>query len=166
MKRIELTQGKFAIVDDDNFEELSQFNWYANRKKDNNYFAQRKAIVEGNTKILLMHRVIMGCPDDLQIDHINHDTLDNRKENLRVCSNSSNQMNKRKKRKIASSKYKGVTFCKDGWRIKKWKAYLQFGNKRYSLGYFLTEEEAARAYDNKAKELFGEFVYLNFPDEA
>ena len=107
----------------------------------------------------LLHRTIMNCPEGMVVDHQFHDTLDNRKENLRICTVSQNAMNKRKS--IGSSRFKGVSWHK---RDKKWKGKIVHNGRRISLGNFSSEEEAARAYDAKALKLFGEFSCLNFPE--
>ena len=101
-----------------------------------------------------MHREIMKPSKVEVIDHINHNKLDNTKENLRCCTKQQNEMNK-VKRSNTSSKFKGVT------KINKWMASITFNNKTINLGYFNTEKEAAKIYNVKAKELFGEFAYLN-----
>ena len=95
-----------------------------------------------------------------QIDHINRNPSDNRIENLRECTQSQNCMNSRKKRKGFSSKYKGVCWYKPS---KKWQAVIQLNKKQIYLGRFDTKIEAAKVYDEKAIELFGEFAKLNFP---
>jgi len=107
-----------------------------------------------------MHRVIMRAPKGVMCDHRNHNGLDNRKSNLRLCTSAQNQYNKKPKKDCAS-KYKGVVRRKD---CKKWRAKIGFKGKRIHLGYFDDEMDAAMAYDDKAIELFGEFAYLNFPE--
>lgn len=91
-------------------------------------------------------------------DHINHDTLDNRRDNLRICTVSQNNMNRKKSRKTQSSIYKGVCWYA---RSRKWIARIKYYETKYHLGYFDSEIEAAKAYNNKARELFGEFAKLN-----
>ena len=108
-----------------------------------------------------MHRLIMNVPNGMVTDHINHNGLDNRKSNLRVCTCSENNRNKRSQ-KGSTSIYKGVCRHK---ATGKWRARIKFEGKRMHIGYFTDEKEAARAYDAKAKELFGEYALLNFPDE-
>lgn len=96
----------------------------------------------------------------MSVDHINHNPLDNRKSNLRICSHLQNMQN-RKKSQRGASVYKGVCRCK---RNNTWRAEIQCGYDRHYLGTFKTETEAARAYDQKAKELFKEFACLNFKE--
>ena len=107
----------------------------------------------------------------LSVDHINHNGLDNRRENLRVATQSQNSANGQKAKtwrgRPVSSAYKGV--CKinnEGkWNHGKWHCSIKENGKKLFMGYFDNEEEAARTYDAKAKELHGEYAYLNFPDE-
>lgn len=107
-----------------------------------------------------MHRVILGLLDGQICDHINRDKLDNRRENLRVCTLSQNAANSTKLRKQNKSGFRGVSW---NTRANKWHVRVQRGNKDFIVGHFLCKEEAARAYDAKALELFGEFAVLNFP---
>jgi hypothetical protein len=156
MKEIELTQGKVAIVDDDMFEELSSVKWYARKDRmTGNYYAVRS---HHGVKFLYMHRVVLRAPDGAQVDHANRNTLDNRRENLRLCSDSQNRANTPKYLQ-ATSRYKGV--CWEA-RYNKWRAVIYKDRKRRFLGNFQDEIDAARAYDKAAVELFGEFACLNF----
>jgi len=160
MKTIQLTQGKVALVDDEDFEELNKHKWYAS--KDHHYtrwYAGRAIRIDGKKYTCLMHRDVMNAPKDKMIDHINHDGLDNRKCNLRVCSNSQNQCNMLKTNK--SSKYKGVhlrTYNKKQY----WCSQIVKNGKKEYIGIFNNEIDAAKAYDKRAKEAFGEFSYCNF----
>jgi hypothetical protein len=106
-----------------------------------------------------MHRYIMKVPKGLVCDHINHNGLDNRKSNLRICTRQQNTYNQRSQ-KGGSSKYKGVDWNK---RQKKWRARIYYKRKFYYLGYFDNEVDAAKSYDKKAKEFFKEFACPNFP---
>lgn len=104
-----------------------------------------------------MHRLIMGVEDPkLQVDHKNHNGLDNRRDNLRLCTDKQNKANLRKSSIPSASIYKGVRFFKN--RRKCWNAYI---NDYGSIGYYCTEQAAAIAYNLKALELHGEFAYLN-----
>ncbi len=154
-KLIPLTQGQFAIVDADDYEELSRYKWHVN-KGGRTYYARSQK----KGKDIKMHRLIMGAPKGLFVDHINHNGLDNRKQNMRLCTRLENIRNQLPRRG-GSSQYKGV-----GWhkKTKKFVARITYKGKRTSLGYYDDEIEAAKAYDKKAKELFGEFAYLNFPE--
>ena len=161
MKKIELTQGKFAIVDDADFEWLNQWEWSV-KKTAGLFYAVRATHKGGQTHY--MHRQIMGLKkgDGKQIDHINRTGIDNRRSNLRLCDYSTNRQNSIKRRG-STSKYKGVHWYKP---IKKWKSTITINKKLVFLGHYKTEEDAARVYDKKARELFGEFARLNFPEES
>lgn len=105
-----------------------------------------------------LHRRIMNPPDGMTVDHINHDTLDNRKKNLRICTRSQNNWNRNYKVATGTSKYKGVYFEKERNR---WVFEINIHNKKYDRKRFKTEKEAALAYNRVAKVLFGEFACLN-----
>jgi len=156
-KLIPLTRGYEAIVDDEDFEWLSQFKWcystgYAVRKK--------------NYKLLMMHREIMQTPLDMDTDHINRNRLDNRRSNLRIVTTSQNLMNRAKMVGHSTSIYKGVSKLtpRETQRRNPWRACIRIDSRLVHIGLFLDEIEAARAYDAKAREVFGEFAFLNFPD--
>ena len=152
---IPLTQDKYAIVDEEDYEWLCKCKWYAQRVGKDYYARNRRK--EG---LVSMHRVILNAPKGLVVDHINHNTLDNRRKNLRLCTWAQNNQNRRpSKRKNKLSKYKGVSFYK---KSKLYRALIWCNKKQYFLGYFKDETDAAKAYDKKARELFGEFAYLNF----
>lgn len=106
-----------------------------------------------------LHRLIMQPPPRLVVDHINGNTLDNRRANLRVCTNAENIRNSRIN--TGSSRFKGVYYDKAKAR---WKAQIGYDNQRFHIGFYATEEEAAIAYDLKANELFGQYAHLNFPE--
>lgn len=157
MKEIKLTQGKVALVDDEDFEFLNQWKWCFHIG-----YATRNAVLKdgGKRKTIRIHRVVLNCPDDLQVDHINHDTLDNRKENLRLCTVKQNSGNQRGHSK-SSSGYRGVS-----WIVQheKWAAQLVENHNHHFLGYYDDKEEAARAFDKASKLYYGEFAFLNFPN--
>ena len=153
MQQIELTQGMFALVDNEDFDEINQYNWCFAQG-----YAMRKVTISGKQKTLYMHRLITNCPADMDVDHINHDKLDNQKSNLRVCSNSENRRNQKVRTYAKSSVYKGVCFDKQHG---KWRAEIGLNNKLKYLGLFTNETDAAIAYNVAAIELFGEFALLN-----
>jgi len=162
MKKITLTKGLTALVDDENFDYLNQFTWCSCGKKGKEYAFRmqwNKLTKEYNS--ISMHRLVMKAGTGEMVDHKNGFRLDNRKENLRFCTHSTNLMNSRK-RLGCSSKNKGV-YC-DVRRRKKWNAYINFNGKRIHLGCHTTETEAAIAHNKKAKELFGEFSLINRSD--
>ena len=163
MNKIELTQGKYAIVDDEDFERVNEFKWYYNTN-GTGYARRIQHIGMKDGKQILksisMHRFIMGVENSIvHIDHINHDTLDNRKSNLRLCTNAENGRN-RKIQKGGFSKYKGV-FKSSKSRIKPFRARIMFNQKPINLGSFAAEREAAIAYNKAALHYFGEFALLN-----
>jgi hypothetical protein len=147
MKYINLTKGYRAMVDNEDFGYLNQFNWYASVCKYTVY-----AITKINGHTVHMHRLIMGTPKGLDVDHIDHDGLNNQKINLRNCTRQQNQHNQIKHRGI--SKYLGVSYAKD--RKNKWRSQIKHNNKKIALGSFATQEEAMLAYNKKSKELYGE----------
>lgn len=141
MKKIPLTQGKFALVDDEDYDWLMTWKWRA-VKDGNNYYAA--TIQHGSGKgYIAMHRLLLMYPKKgLHTDHINHNGLDNRKTNLRECTPRENQSNRRKK---CSSKYLGVYWHKVG---QGWQSELTIGSKRTYLGFFKKEIDAHIAYSN------------------
>lgn len=153
MKTIELTQGRVCKVDDNDFEWLSQWKWIAQwNPHTQSFYATRRS-----KKTIYIHRVIVGALPGEEVDHKNHDTLDCRRVNLRRCTISQNHANMRRPSHNHSG-YKGVSWNKNA---NKWEAYITNG-KKIHLGLFLGLEEAARMYDAKAVEMFGEFAYTNF----
>ncbi len=158
MKKIKLYGrdgiGKFALVDDEDFESLNKFRWFVHIKSNNNNLYCRTGM---NKTTFPMHRFVLGLKDpSIFVDHINGNGLDNRKSNLRQCTNQQNLMN-RGKQKNNTTGYKGVCFYKN-----KYMASICYNGKSYHLGMYGTPIEAAKAYDNKAKEFFGEFGRYNF----
>ncbi len=160
MKLIELSkQGKLkglysVKVDDELFVQLSKHRWQACRSNNTIY-----ALGNVNGKRRAMHRIILGISDrNLDADHIDMDGLNNQKANLRVATRSQNATHKRKWKNV-TSKFNGVHWSKER---KKWVAAITFNYKAIALGRYNSEIDAAKAYDKKAKELFGEFANLNF----
>ena len=159
MKKIPLTQGKVAFVDDEDYEEQSKYKWYC----DNKSYAVRNHTdpVTKKQATILMHREIMKPPKGMIVHHIDHNVWNNQRCNLHIGTYEQNNQN-RKPRKNCTSHYKGVCWCK---RRKKWKAQICYKGKCINLGYYNIEEEAARTYDKKAIELFGEFAQINFSEK-
>jgi hypothetical protein len=155
MKEIPLTKGQVALVDDEDYEMLDRYKWQASYDpKLRSYYAIRKTSVNPR-KNIRMHRVILSVPFGLYVDHRNHNTLDNTRANLRVCTRSQNAANMVK---ILGglSDYKGVK--KEGQR---WVSTININGKHLHLGCFGTEEEAAFSYDEAAVHYFGEFARTN-----
>jgi len=158
-RHINLSKGKVAIVDDEDFERVGGYKWHANKQR-NVWYAMRHSLWANDKRDLIyMHREIMGLQkgNGLQIDHVNHNGLDNRRCNLRICTNQQNQFNTLKS-KNKSSIFKGVRYyAKRG----KWCAQIKHNGVFFHLGYFTTEEGAALAYNVAAIARFGEFALLN-----
>ncbi|WP_432734726.1 HNH endonuclease [Ralstonia solanacearum] len=143
-----------ALVDDDMYEELASYKW----RVSHNGYAFRHPRVDGTKQqMIYMHKVIMGDRPGYDIDHADGNKLNNVRDNLRFASRSQNNMNARP-REGCSSQFKGVAWLRG---CKRWWAYINKDGKRTSLGYFIDETDAARAYNAAAKNLFGEFARLN-----
>ena len=149
---IELAGGQVALVDAEDYEQLSQYKWCTQKYSDT-FYAKRCE----NNKLVFMHRQILKAPEHLCCDHKNHNKLDNRKCNLRLCTAAQNSYNRRPLPNC-TSKYKGVTWDR---KARKWQAEIKHRNRSIHIGYFEYEQDAAIAYDDWAIELFGEFAYLN-----
>ena len=163
MRTINLTQGKVALVDDEDFEYLNQWKWYACRSGDSLFYALRWVLSNNKRTRLWMHRLLNNTPADIETDHINGNGLDNRKENLRNSSRSQNVMNT-EKRKDNKSGYKGVIINISHHKNKMYKyirAQININQKQVSLGNFKTLEDAAKAYNEAALKYHGEFAKLN-----
>lgn len=151
---IPLSQGKLAVIDAEDFEKVRDFKWFAHRRRSL-WYARRQS--KGQT--IHMHRVILSASSGVQVDHIDGNGLNNRRNNLRLCSRAENLRAFQHKRRNTTSKFRGVTFCK---RDSVWEAGIERQGKKLYLGRFRIEEDAAHAYDKKARELFGEFASPNF----
>lgn len=159
MKEIELTQGQVAIVDDEDYEYLSQWKWHLHNAYGGGMYARRSSSPPNKSSIY-MHRVIMKAKKENLVDHIDGNGLNNLRGNLRLCNHAENSRN-RKKNKNNTVGYKGVSFDKSHniFRVD-----ISVEGKRVFVGNYKKQEEAALAYDKKAKELYGEFANLNFPE--
>jgi hypothetical protein len=155
-KEIPLSKGKVSLVDDEDFEFLLSFSWCLGGEGYAVSRCKNSLLSTYQRRKLIMHRLLMGVTNvtGIQVDHINGDKLDNRKENLRLVSNQENAMNVHvKKREKHSSKYIGVCYNTSGLRKKRWNASIGFNGKKIFIGNYMTEEEAALAYNKKAEEL-------------
>lgn len=157
MKEIPLTRGKVALVDDEDYERLSQFKWWAIRANPQ-YREVFYAQTGYRTARTFMHRMIMNPPEGMFVDHINGDGLDNRKSNLRLATHKENMRNKRYLKPGQTSCKKGVYWDRQN---SKWRAQITVDGKNIYLGLFASEEGAGRAYDRAAQQYFGEFAHLN-----
>ncbi len=153
---IALTCGTYAIIDTDILSTLNLYRWFLVACKTGTRYARRYE----NGQTIYMHREIMNAPAGMEIDHINGNGLDNRSENLRVCTKAQNQQNS-KKRKGKSSVFKGVSWEMDR---RKWRATIVVNKQRICIGRFISEIEAAKAYDVEALCYFGEFARINFKE--
>ena len=152
VKQIPLGDGVCAYVDAADYEWLSRWDWHLH----GGY-----AVRSEKGKRVYMHRQIMQPPKGMVVDHTNGNKADNTRANLNVCTQQENTHN-RSKRNGAASRFRGVSY---NYNTRKWHARITFEGTRLHLGYFTEEIEAARAYDRKAVELFGESARLNFPED-
>lgn len=164
---IALTKGKTALVDDDDFEWLSQWRWCITAERGEpspkqGYAARRIPTENGKQRTLYMHRLIAHAPSGMEVDHINGDTLDNRRSNLRLATRQENAHNQRKHTGgVSHTAYKGITSKKG-----RWYASIHSKGKTTHLGAFATAEQAATAYDRAARDQFGQFARTNFQDHS
>ena len=158
-KEIPLTQGKVALVDDEDFARVGLHKWYYH---STGYARRTVHIGHGRkhrtTGVEFLHRSVIQAPDGWQVDHINHNKLDCRRANLRLCTHGQNITN-RSSQARSTSQYKGVHFTKN-----RWQATIQVNGKSIYLGRFTDEVDAALAYDAAARICHGEFAWLNFSD--
>jgi len=143
----------FALVDDEDYNHVMR------------YKSWRLQIHGGHAvtgiRSIKIHWLLLECPDGMEIDHIDHNPLNNQKSNLRVCLRSENCANRRRQTNNTTG-YKGVSFNQI---LNKYAAYNKKDGTKFHLGLYTTAEEAALVYDKKAKEAFGDFAFLNFPDK-
>lgn len=156
-------KGKYvALVDDADYDYLNKWGWQIFKKNDTSYYAVREISLDGVTHKIQMHRLILGLTDPkIQVDHKDHDGLNNQRSNLREASNSQNGANRRCA-KNSTSKYLGVHIPSKSYYGNRWAVTISINRKTKYVGCFKTEEQAARAYDEAAKIYHGEFANLNF----
>ena len=165
-RRIRLTECKFTIVDPADFYRLNSFYWLACGKNDNLYAARLIRTPTGRLNTILMHRQIFFTLSERSesnglVDHINTDSLDNRRANLRLATPSQNSCNSRRDKSNTYSRFRGVSFSK---RKGKWFSAIRADGKKIWLGYFDSEENAAKAYDSAARMYHKAFAQLNFSE--
>lgn len=139
-----------AIVDDEDYLELSKYKWNA-------HFPKKSSTSYARCSKGYMHRMILNAPKGLQVDHVDHNGLNNQKNNIRICSSKENNVNI-KSQKNSTSKYLGVSFEKSR---NKWKACIRFNGKQKTIGRYNTEDEAGLAYNKEAVIHHGDFANLN-----
>ncbi len=168
MKTLQLTQGKVALVDDEDYVLVASYKWRAKSHGRTAYAHAHTRGPHAAQKTILMHRLITGAKPGQQVDHVNGDGLDNRRENLRFASQRQNMQNRTYKQAGTTSRFRGVSWREDA---RKWRATIGAGPigadghaKVLYLGYFACEEAAARAYDAAARQHFGAFACVNFPE--
>ena len=157
---IPLTNGKVSIVSSEDYEEIIKHNWHAAYSKGR-WEARRGVHINGKQYLLMMHRAIMGLDkkDNRYVDHIDGDSLNNKRENLRICTNQENQYNQKGPNKDGSSGYRGVTWSKKNGA---WQVSVRKGGVLYHGGYFNAPQIAAISRDTLAIKLHGRFANLNF----
>lgn len=170
MKEIKLTRGKVALVDDEDYEIVSQYKWSAVKGASSTWYARAYKPQTKKKSYLMMHRLIMNIQDNaLHIDHINHDGLNNCKNNLRIATARQNQRNSRS-RLGSTSNYLGIYLQTVKYKNKTynyWHSQIRgFNSEVIFLGTYKSEIEAARAYDEAAKKYHGEFANLNFKESV
>lgn len=154
MKQIPLTQGKIALVDDEDYETVNQYKWFAMAVRRKNVVRYWYAATKFGRKNVSMHRLLMGIDGPL-VDHKNHDTLDNRRSNLRHATRAQNNQNQRLSTRNKSG-YKGVI-----WHKNRWEVYLRLNGQSRFVGSSTNKEEAAEIYNHHALLHYGEFALLN-----
>jgi len=153
---IPLTRGKVAIVDAEDFPRLNKYTWSAHRRGRNRWYAYGS---QPDRTLIAMHRLILNAPKNRVVDHIDRNSLNNTKRNLRLCTQAQNCCNRIAKH--GTSRFKGVHWSKTR---KRWIARIKRNGKSRQIGSFENEIEAAKAYDREARRLFGRFAWLNFGD--
>jgi len=153
---INLPSGHIALIDDEDFEKISHLSWFIEKRKNKTYV--RSGLKKDFPRIYL-HQLIMNSPKGLVVDHINGNGLDNRKKNMRICTQEENATYRKTEK--TNNNLRGVYFSETGRGEKKWWAQIYKDRKSIYLGNFYTAEEAASAYNKAAIDLHGEFCVLN-----
>lgn len=159
MKEIQLTQGYVARIDDADFDRVAALTWHANKQNDGTVYAGHSFGAKYKPSKVSMHRFILGVTDPkVEVDHWDGDGLNNQRRNLRTCTHQQNCNNQKKRKNGLSSKFRGV--C---WNARDERWQVRIGATRDTVGNFMSEEEAGRAYDLEGLRRFGAFARLNFP---
>lgn len=163
MKKVKVFSNTYgthtAIIDKDFHDEFKKYSWFVQPmvKQNNKKFYVRTNNKEFRSGYIFLHRLVIGAKSGEEVDHINGDTLDNRRENLRICTRKENARN-REIPSNNSSGLKGVSYCK---RTRRFRAYIRHNRIQRHLGYFSTAREAGAAYDRAALKLFKNFAKVN-----
>ena len=160
-RRIYLGEEEWTILDQKDYYRLRDFKWIVYGTRYNLYAVRNKKISPNETRTVRLHREIMNAPTGLLVDHKNGNSLDNRRDNLRLATHFQNSCNARKSKSNFTSQYKGVQFRK---KKNRWISVIYYHQKAIWLGTFKSEIDAAKAYDEAAKKYHGEFARLNFPE--
>ena len=160
-RRIKLTRGYYALVDESDFERLNRYKWQVNVRNGRPRQAGRTERKNQKSRYLTMHRVIMNPPKHMIVDHINRNPLDNRRANLRLSTPQQNSWNRSCPRNSKGSKYTGVSLDRDG---QKWRVRIVIDGESRFLGYYDDEKAAAMAFDKAARKHRGHFAFQNFPN--
>jgi len=160
-RKIYLGEGKWTKVSPRDYYWLKKFKWILYGTGCNFYVIRHKIIGPNKTATVYMHREIMNAPKGRLVDHRNDESLDNRRDNLRFATPSQNMLN-RKKKSNSSSNYRGVWLLPNG----KYESQITNNGKKVHLGWFTSEIDAAKAFDEAAQKYHGEFAKLNFPESA
>lgn len=158
MKKISLTKGFEAIIDDEDFDKVSRYRWYSDVKKRRVYAGRSERGDDGLPRSISMHRFILGHCGNLGVDHIDGNGLNNQKSNLRICTQTENLRAFQRKRHSATSKYRGVSWSSDR---KKWLSQIVVNKKTINLGRYEDDMDAAKSYNIAAEKYFGAFATLN-----
>jgi hypothetical protein len=156
MKTIPLSQGKEALIDDADYAQVSAHKWFYHSTG----YAVRMSRADGKSVMRRMHRDILDAPKGFDVDHIDGNGLNNQRANLRVCTHQQNTSNQRKRRPRRTGTMRGAFWFPTK---NKWRAAIGYKMKYVHIGYYNTEIEAAKAYDEAARRYFGEYAVTNYP---